>query len=267
MADLENKIITDAEESTSGSVTPYQPTLFPIDIIETYPSNLNSADLTMIGKGRDGKHYAIKTIHDNNGFVPASEFFCHHLARLVSIPTPSFEHLQLSENEVAFGSTWEGGVNTIKALPDMIEILTGKIIVQDIESFFGKVYAFDLFVNNEDRHFGNYIFRDSFNKSKIALAFDFSRSWMETGPFEYNCLENKSKTYMCNEYIRVHNKFDITSALDTLDLISKIPKENVEMILNSMHETWMSNKDKDLMLDWWGSDEFFKRIEKLKGVI
>ncbi|ELY1990395.1 hypothetical protein SL034_005545 [Vibrio harveyi] len=265
----EKKLEAANSEETKIVVPPQfqQQVLFPIEIVETYPSKQNSADLSLIGKGRDGKHYAIKTTKDNNGFVPASEFFCHHLARLVSIPTPAFENVKLSCGSMAFGSVWEGGVTTIDAVPKILDILTGKTVVEDLDTFLSKVYAFDLFVNNEDRHFGNYIFRDSFNNTKIALAFDFSRAWKETDPFGFESLQPQSKTAMCNDFIRKHKCYNKAASLQVLDEISKISREDIESILNLMHDSWMSEKDKSVILNWWGSDEFNERIEKLKGVV
>ncbi|EGQ9414885.1 hypothetical protein VCSRO208_3486 [Vibrio cholerae] len=245
----------------------YQPSLFPIEIVETYPSNQGSADLSLIGKGRDGKHYAIKTLSDNGGFVPASEFFCHHLARLVSIPTPSFEFVQLEHGEIAFGSVWEGGVSLVRTYPDMYKILQGDIVVEDLDTFLGKVYGFDLFVNNEDRHFGNYIFRESFNNTKIGLAFDFGRAWKETDPLGYECLEPGCNTSIYNKIVRKEKRYDKFAANQVLEKIAAISKEDIEVILSMMHDSWMTQTEKQVILDWWGSTEFVERIEKLKGAI
>ncbi|MEZ8611705.1 MULTISPECIES: HipA family kinase [Vibrio] len=246
----------------------YQQSLFPIEIIETYPSQEGSADLELIGKGRNSKHYAIKTIHENNGYVPASEFFCYELARLVSIPTPDFDHLKLESGEIAFGSVWEGGVMGISVFSDMVEILTDQIQVEDLDTFLGKVFAFDLFVNNDDRHFGNYIFRDSFQKNKkLALAFDFSRAWKVNDPFGYQSTNAACNTMKYHNYIVKGNKYDKDSAEATLDEISQIESDMISDILNGMHESWMSSDDKEVIAKWWGSEQFHERIKALKGVL
>jgi len=245
----------------------YQQALFPIEIIETYPSNEGTADLTTIGKGQNSKHYAIKRISDGNGFVPASEFFCYELARHVSIATPDYDYLSLPKTEIAFGSVWEGGVHSLNKNNDVIDILENTVIVDDLERFFGKVYAFDLFVNNEDRHFGNYIFRESFGKTKIALAFDFSRAWKETDPFGYSCLQSDTRTKECHEAIKDYGRFDHAAALDTLEKIRAIDKEIIVSIMENMHSSWMSKSEKKVIIDWWGSEPFHERIDKLKGVI
>lgn len=265
----DKKVVT--EQLTTNIVKPtpiYQPALFPIEIIETYPANEGSADLNTIGRGRNSKHYAIKTIHDGNGYVPASEFFCYELARVLSIPTPDFDYLSLNEGkEIAFGSVWEGGVRGIKNDNDILAILKGEINVQDLNSFFGKVFAFDLFVNNEDRHFGNYIFRDSFNNSRVALAFDFSRAWKVTGPYEYHCLDASCKTMMCNGLMQKFGQYDQAAAIEKMEEIRAVSKETIESILDGMHESWMPKEDKDVLLDWWGSKDFHVRIDKLLGVL
>ncbi|MCX2499448.1 hypothetical protein [Plesiomonas shigelloides] len=264
----QKSIIIDVSAQKNAHVNrSFQMPLFPIEIIETYPNNQGSADLTLIGKGRDGKHYAIKTIRDNGGYVPASEFFCYSLARLVSIPTPAFDSVQLTPGDIAFGSVWEGGVTTIRTDIELFKILNGQVVIDDLNVFFGKVYGFDLFINNEVRHFGNYIFRDSFNNSKIALAFDFSRAWKVTDPFGYQCLEKTSNTVACNEVIRKFGKFDRDAAIAVLDEIKVISKESIVQIFSLMHDSWFSNDDQAIILEWWGSREFVERIERLKRAI
>jgi hypothetical protein len=260
------KIVLSLKSAVLSPLPLQQQVLFPIEIVETYPNDQNSADLSQIGKGRDGKHYAIKTINDLNGHVPASEYFCYQLARLVFIPTPPFEPLQLQCGSIAFGSAWEGGVKSLKSFNDIVSILSGNE-VEDLEKFLGKVYAFDLFINNDDRHFGNYIFRDSFQGKKIGLAFDFSRAWMVLGPFGYNCLDTSSNTMKCNDLIRKMNRYDKQSALDLLERIFSISVSEIENILNSMHGSWMTDVDKTTVIRWWGSVDFIARITKIKGVV
>lgn len=269
MDDKNKRIVTELPKAAVIKPTPiYQPALFPIEIIETYPANENSADLSIIGRGRNSKHYAVKTIHDGNGFIPASEFFCYELARLLSIPTPDFDYLSLDEGKsIAFGSVWEGGVRGIKSDNDVFAILKGEMSVEDIESFFGKVFAFDLFVNNEDRHFNNYIFRDSFNNSRVALAFDFSRAWKETNPYGFDCLQAHTKTMRCNGMLQKFGQYNRNAALAMMEDIRQIPKSSIESILTGMHHSWMSEKDKELLLNWWGSNEFHERIDHLMGVL
>ncbi|MBT9547854.1 MAG: hypothetical protein IV090_20870 [Candidatus Sericytochromatia bacterium] len=97
----------------------------PIPIIETYPNNTNSADLTMIGKGNNGKDYAIKTVGDVNGYVPCSEVFCYELAMRLGIGTPDYTILELDGGELAFGSVWEGGVFDLQSDLKILQILTG----------------------------------------------------------------------------------------------------------------------------------------------
>lgn len=269
MDDKDKKIaITEQPEKAIKPVPIYQPALFPIEIIETYPANEGTADLNLIGKGQNSKHYAIKTIHDANGFVPASEFFCYELARILNIPTPDFDYLSLNEGKtIAFGSVWEGGVRGIKNSNDILSILKGELNVDEPSVFFGKVFAFDLFVNNEDRHFGNYIFRESFNNSLVALVFDFSRAWKVTSPYGYECLEKLSKTMSCNQLLKKFNQYDQAAAITTMEEIRKVPSETIASILEGMHDSWMSKEDKNKLLDWWESKSFHERIDKLKGVL
>lgn len=262
-----NKAATEAVQPKSKTASgAYQVTLFPIEIIEVYPSSQGSADLKTIGKGANSKHYAIKTIHENNGMIPASELFCYHLCRLLNIPTPDFDHVE-HQSEIAFGSVWEGGVKDhLASEADFMAIISGDEFPEARE-FFGKVYGLDLFINNDDRHFGNYIFRESFNNSKIGLAFDFSRAWMANDPNGDHCLHPESNTHACNQILRSLDTFDHQAAINILDEISKIHVDDITSILEQMHDTWMTDTQKKMITDWWGGQEFHDRIIRMKGAI
>jgi hypothetical protein len=254
--------VEEIEVATRKSLS-YQKELFPIEIIEFYPNDLGSADLKLIGHGRNGKDYAIKKVTDGDGMIPASEIFCYELARQLNIPTPDFDIVKLQNDELAFGSVWEGGVHQISNFNAVASLLGDGVIdgikVKSLDKFFSKVYAFDLFINNVDRHWGNFIFRKSF-QSVIALAFDYSRAWYE---IQYNGLQALDKN--CNTQKIINNvkdfdKFDTKQAEETLIEISKIEPSTIEKILSEMPNEWMTKLQIDTIITWWSSQEFKERL-------
>ncbi|MBU3019036.1 hypothetical protein KO519_15210 [Paraglaciecola agarilytica] len=242
----------------------YQKNLFPIDIAVTYPNDQGTADLSVIGTGADGRDYAIKTIADGNGFVPITELFCYELARALSIATPEFQIVKLKTHELAFGSVWEGGAGITKTLPDMLKILKGELPVRNLKALLSKVYAFDLFVNNIDRHFGNFLFRTSYREN-IGLAFDFGRSWYEISPYDFQALEPHNNTNKYHLYAKHFKRYDRELASNTLTEISKIEQDTILQILSMAPSEWLSTEDKDKFVNWWGSSDMIERINKLKG--
>ena len=257
---------TEVSIDTSPEVFSYQRTFLPVDIMQTFNNNQNSADLKIIGTGRNNKDYAIKLRTDGNGFVPASEMFCYELANIINIATPGFDILKLRDGSLAFGSVWEGGVSPVKLDNDVFDILNGNVKVEGMKTFFSKVYAFDLFINNIDRHFGNYIFRGSF-RGIIAMAYDFSRAWYEIGPFTYEAFDANNKTKVCIDIIKKTDNFDKEEAIRTLQEISDVPKSAIEAILQNIPDNWLDIKFKEEFLDWWGDDDMAIRIEKIKGEV
>ena len=245
----------------------YQKELLPIDAYQIHKNTQGTADLQVIVTASNNKDYAVKMVTDGNGYIPATELFCYELARLVDVPTPSYDLITMRDGTLAFGSVWEGGVHHISEANQIMDILTGKIAVRDLNLFLSRVYAFDLFINNLDRHFGNYLFRQSYN-SLIGLAFDYSRAWYEVGAYQYESLEDKkSKTQMCHSVIEQYNKYDRNAALQTLTQISAIPDKKIEKLLQAIPDAWLSGNIKNEIVDWWGSQLMNDRINKIMGGI
>lgn len=266
---LKKSTIEIAEPSKTPALQ-YQRQLAPIEITDIYPSDQGSADLTTIGSGRNGKDYAIKKISDGNGMIPITEFFCYELARKVNIATPEFDILLLPENELAFGSVWEGGVHKISNINTFVDLLNDGAIngieLKAIDKFFGKVYAFDLFINNEDRHPGNYLFRQSYN-NYIALAFDYSRAWLEIDFRGVQALDKKCNTQLFINLIDKNKKFNRKQSEETLIALGEIGSSTVAQILSEAPNEWISTQQRDEVIKWWGSEEFKDRLQILKAEI
>jgi hypothetical protein len=242
----------------------YQKNLFPIEIVATYPNESGSADLSMIGTGVDGRDYAIKTCSDGKGYVPITELFCYELARALNIATPDFQIVKIRSGELAFGSVWEGGVQLISQVTELEKILSGTKPVRNLKAFISRVFALDLFINNIDRHFGNFLFRSSYN-SHIGLAYDFGRAWYEINPFGYEVVQKNSKTIQCNFFARNFNQYDRSLASNALDEISVIENSSIRDILLRAPELWLKESERIEFLNWWGSSEMQNRINTLKG--
>lgn len=249
----------------------YQKTLIPIEAITTFNSNLGTADLKQIVEARDGKHYAVKTTHDGAGKVPASEFFCYELACRVVIPTPAFSIISMPQGDLAFGSLWEGGVVNGNKRVDyqsfIMAVLTGATKVTNLKVFLSRLYAFDLFVNNVDRHWGNYLWRSSFGDSFIALAFDFSRACFEIGHEGFEAAHPSSNTQNAFNLINLTKNYIRAEALSCLEAIEAVDGDEIKSILANFPSSWMSKEDRKSYTDWWNSQARLDRISSLKNII
>lgn len=240
----------------------------PLKVKVTYPSNLDSADLKTIVKAVNKKDYAVKEITDGNGLVPATELFCYELSKAIDIPTPNYQIIEMPDNSLAFGSEWEGGVVKIDQNVIM-NILLGRLPIPDFKVFVSELYALDIFVNNVDRHFGNYIFRESYS-GILSLAFDFSRALYavnKNNPFENQCIiDTKCNTYSCNNILKQFNQFDSNITKATLDKIYNISIDTIQNIIDKIPDSWLDNSQRDNLISFWKSG-IIDRINYLKGKV
>lgn len=256
----------DKQQQTMKPIV-HQRTLAPIQIIETYPNTSGTRNLQWIGRGENGKDYAIKTVndHNSNGFIPATELFCYDLAAELLIPTPDYCLLQLADNSIAFGSVWEGGVHTIKDVAMAIDVLKKQLPIKGLTSFLSKVYALDIFINNIDRHFGNYLIRDSYH-GHIILAYDFSLAWYACGnAYGYEAINTPCNTKRWHELIKQTKNFDVEIAKSTLSEIERLPVKKVESIISQIPNEWLSQTIKAEIMQWWSSEDRLSRINLLKA--
>lgn len=245
----------------------YQKELLPIGAVHIHNNDQGSADLQSIVTGTNNKDYAVKLLSDGNGYVPATELFCYELAAILNIPTPSYDLITMRDGSLAFGSLWEGGVHKIEDINQVVDILSGKKPVRDLNLFLSRVYAFDLFINNLDRHFGNYLFRESYN-SLIGLAFDYSRAWYEVGAYDHQSLEDQGgNTQVCHCIIKDFKKYERSVAIATLDAIGEIPQQKIIELLRTIPDEWLDTSAKEEVTNWWASDAMKNRIIKIKGGI
>ncbi|WP_144777975.1 HipA family kinase [Marinobacter maritimus] len=255
------------EQHSSNAANAAQRLLFPVELTEIYRNDIGTADCQTIGTATNGKDYAIKTVNEGNGHIPSSELFSYELARELQIATPEYNIIKMRDESLAFGSMWEGGALDIRNQQVILGILQGEIIVRGLKSFFSKVYALDIFINNIDRHFGNYLFRGGYN-STIALAYDYSRAWYAFAPFDYQSASDPvQNTYRCHVTIKKFDMFDKIVTQNTLDEISRIPKDTIDQILSLIPEQWLNSNERNDFLNWWADGSMQERVGILKGSV
>jgi hypothetical protein len=141
------------------------PTLFPmpLEIRFCNPANLGSVDCGQVCRADDGCDYVVKD-GETGGSVqatPHSEWFCTQLATAIGIASAPCAILNMLDGTTAFGSRWEGGVlNPSIAGHWWEKVKSGEIPLDDIRGTLSRIYAFDNFVFNPDRHCGNFIVRE-----------------------------------------------------------------------------------------------------------
>lgn len=260
------------QQSNTGKTAPpttvqYQRSMLPIEIIDLHQNDLNSADMKLIGEGRNSKFYAVKTTNEGNGRIPAAEMFCYELAYRILIPRPNYEIILLPSKELAFGSEWAGGVYNGQPMLNygefIIEILQGKRKTNNLPRFLSRLYAFDLFINNVDRHWGNILWSDTYGGHLMAQAYDFSRASFALSYEGYDVLTSVNTQGNYFAWLNITKNYSRPDAVSCLNDIQAVCTDEVKSMFDNMPANWITREEVKKFLDWWDSSARIDRINKL----
>lgn len=246
----------------------------PLDAVRCDPQGLGTADCSTVCRCRDGCDYAIKDTKGAHHFTPHAEWFCTHLASAANLAGPPCKLVRMPDQSIAFGSRWEGGV-VDKQRPWFTRVHDNEIPLQEIAPILSRIYAFDHFVHNWDRHGDNFLCRES-RSSHIVLSFDYSRAWVCNGfplpqlPFTDDPTKIESHTRIVRRQLASlwgNNFIEPRECSDLLEILRKIPKHYIEKIIGDHPKEWLTDTMRTLILDWWQSDEMDQRIDGIrKGI-
>jgi hypothetical protein len=222
-----------------------------------------SADCKQVCRCDDNADYAIKeaaTIET----MPHSEWLCAHLAELVGLPTPKCKIVDI-KGVKSFGSRWQAGEE-----PNWwLSVQAGKIQITDLAPSLSRIFAFDLFVNNIDRHLKNY-FVFAQRSGHSILAMDFGRSWLFKGiPPPDLPMSTSTNTIRAQKNLKT--LFGHTAEESEVDVITerleKVTADEIDGIICRHPNEWLKVDQKKSILDWWVTDERTDRLEAIrKGV-
>jgi hypothetical protein len=235
--------------------------LFPLRILWTDPGGLGTADAAGVCRCDDGCDYALKdgTKHPR---TPHNEWFCSQLAALIGVAGPAFAAVEQTDGTVVFGSRWEGGV--AKEQWHQMAV-SGTISFDDVKVTLAKIFAFDNFVYNDDRHIGNYVVRSQ-RTGHALLALDYSRAWFYHGfplsPLPFNAAQNTiaASRWVTGKFGQYING-DTTK--ETLDWLEAVTKDDVSGIINGYPKSWITASEKDDVVHWWASQA---RKDRINGI-
>jgi hypothetical protein len=210
----------------------------------------------------DGCDYVVKD-GSKNICTPHDEWFCTRLAELIGIPSPPCIVIERADGALVFGSRWEGGVARD---PWWEMVKRGDIALTDISDPLSRIYAFDHFVHNDDRHLKNFLFREQRN-GWMVLAFDYSRAWLCNGmplpslPFQANKNTILARRFLCHELGEYIDKAETDL---TLNRLANVKETDVLNAINGHPEMWLSSAQKDEIVNWWRSNTRTNRIDQIR---
>lgn len=216
-----------------------------------FPKVKQSADALGEVEADDAFRYTIKG--DAPGkLVRASEWVCSHLAEEVGIACPHPMVIEMPTASTVYGSRRITGVaddaTTARFLLTPSNTNVGEQI-RGLGRLLSSIYAFDMFVFNDDRHFGNYLSIDD-NGVRRLYTFDFSRSLFWHWPIAAfpspGC-----NTRVCGTVLWQNHGFDLAAAMGVLDRLNALDARTLDGFVNRMPEDWLPESARHELGAWW----------------
>jgi hypothetical protein len=215
----------------------------------------------------DQHHYYVKG--DAHGrLVRASEWICTHLAEDVHIGAPPPMVIEMKSGDVVFGSR---RIAQVSDLVTTAAFLTSPTLsnanppATGLQPLLSSIYALDMFINNDDRHPGNYLTVEDQGVRRL-YAFDFSRSLFWHWPFQ-SFPAMPCNTLNWGRVIRSLHGFDQSAAQDTLDRIEGLAPDTLQGFIRRMPADWLPKDVNAAFMDWWSNGGRATRLTDLrKGI-
>lgn len=272
----------------------YQAIYLPI--IDLLRSTENTAQVSNFALALDGGEYALKGQNDSKMDLsnleimvcekiiqenaPISELFCYKIIELLQLPIPQCRILVDTEGELYFGSVIDKGKPGVLSTPKFLELVSTPSEYSHVfHQQLWVIYALDCFFFNIDRHFGNYIcIENSFGYTQLK-PIDFGLSSLTFHLFPYKAMY-LSNVQLCNtqKYWKILNDILLKDvkyvenlerykalARDTLDKLKSINLSKIRDIVESIPNKWLSEKQKNDLLDWWNSEQLYERISRIQS--
>jgi hypothetical protein len=242
-------------------IDPDQHLLFPVRARACEPANLGSADAAFICRCDDGSDYAIKIAGKPSPTTPHTEWLCAHLAELVGLATPPCKVVVMPDNSHTFGSRWETG----EVKNWVAQMQAGTIAIDDVKEPISRLFAFDLFVHNGDRHAGNFFFRQQ-KRGYSLIVMDHSRAWFFNGfPCPALPLPNDCNTMRVHrELCRLFNGIFVESeASSVINAIRKVTDKQISRIISDHPDDWLTADQRNAIMDWGSSNMRDERLDQI----
>lgn len=237
---------------------------FPLLAVNEYPPRQRTADTSGEVEAIDGLRYHVKGDQQGRA-VCASEWLCTKIAEEVGIAGPTPAVIQMLDGRLAFGSRRISGtadqVITASFLttPSQSNVQTP---VAGLRRILSNIYAFDMFMHNVDRHFGNYLSTEDSGARRL-YAMDYSRALFWGWPFN-NFPGTHENTRTHGTKLRQLHGFDETAAFGLLDQLNSLAPAIVEGFVNRMPPAWMPASLRFGFMGWWSNGGRAGRLTDLR---
>lgn len=235
--------------------------MFPLETIIEGPNDLGTADLEGLWKCKDTHWYYVKhSISEKD--IRLNEWLASDILDRIGVAVPPKKVIQSKDGRLLFGS---------RQLADYSDKFIGKTLLHNAEQvpagckeifscILTKIYIADLFINNVDRHEGNYLIKQNENEVQLC-AIDHARSLMWNWPvseFPY-----ATNTMTCSALFVKNHGLHQETVSETLRHLKSVNSLFVRQSINSAPQAWRELQPVEELCNWWSSSEKDERIEQI----
>ena len=240
-----------------------QRSLFPKRIVDDLGPIGNGSTAPRWVRADDGMTYAVKDDTPNVPTLRASEYFWLSVARLISLPASIPDIIVNSSGRTQFCTRRETSAQD--ASFNQLILLSGGVVQGGRQ--ISRIYAFDLFAANWDRHQGNYLVLSEAG-SLVTFAIDFSHVAVyppltTPGRDPLNTILNATR----QEFPKIIQRYgaDIPAAVEIAQRLASLPGHTIDAILSDIPDDWLDQTLRDGVSAWWGSHARTDRAAVLKA--
>lgn len=238
--------------------------LFPVRL-RTREIPPQGAHIEFVSRADDGELYYCKA--DRNGDpCRMREAFFSLLAGEVNLSTPDFRIVEDEETgETFFGS---------RRMPSTVAEFERKRFLRTERKdelgrrlpfpsrWLSQLYAFDLFVANDDRSADN-IIAISEGRGLRLRPIDFSAAGLaRCGICEFP--SGQSETVQVARDLRTVHGFFADSAIQLVDQLKAVPRSVISGLFDAMPSEWVHSEERERICDIWSGPQLDERLSALR---
>lgn len=204
--------------------------------------------------------YVTKDDLPNVPHVRAAEYLWLSIAGIVGLPVLQPYFLVDHTGRLLIGTRRD--VSAVSDAAGRTELLSGRIGNGGTQLC--RIFAFDLFAANWDRHPANYLVVDDGSGQKAILAIDFSHVALHPGIAECDPLIHRCATNTHIAPLLVPYGKDVDAALDVISRLEQLPPSAIKEILGKIPPDWTSTVHILDVQNWWDGAARAERLAKIR---
>lgn len=211
----------------------------------------------------DSLSYVVKDEGAGITTVRAAEYLWLSIANAIGLPAPPPVIIDdVVRGRLVIGTRREAAAVGVDQATCLAELLSGRVADGSIQ--LSRIFAFDLFSGNGDRHPGNYLILDDAGQ-RVVFAIDYSHVGIIPGtgaggdPMVGACNTRSVFPLVSGPY-----GHDVAASIGIIDRLEALPTSEVDTILSLIPNDWLSIADRAGVHDWWDGPDRPNRTSAIR---